>query len=307
MVAPVQHRVADVVSGRVGGSGHLSPQACQVRRARVLREVVNLQNHRLPGGGGQQHRTGEARVLGQVMVVDPPHPVPETAPEQVGKLALTGCGGGRIVIPHGVEPAAFDRPAEAPVVRTTATTTSRPRPGNRSRCASRARAPSRITVVTPPGSRWIVENVQIQNRAPSRRWYHLGGRLAGAHTRRPRRPAAAGAVDAPTGLTQLGCGSCNRSASFLISSISTTRSSTFWLSTVPTNSPDSPVVDRHHGQRVLVHLLHHVDDQLVGPGRRDLGPQDLCQGSWSRAGPWRSNGPCSVTRCRATLPASTTT
>ena len=117
-VAPVEHRVADIVSGRVGRPRHLAPQPCQVGRARVLRKVVHLQNHRLPGGRGQQDRAREAGVLGQVMVVDPPHAVAETVAQQVGELPLAGGGGGRIVVAHGVEAHALDRRVKTAVFRT---------------------------------------------------------------------------------------------------------------------------------------------------------------------------------------------
>ena len=115
VVAAVQHRVADVGAAGVGRSGYLPHQAGQIRRPRVLREIVNLQDHRLPGGGGEQHRSGKAGVLGQVMVVDPPHSVAEPAPEQIGELALAGGGGGRVIVAHGVEAPAFDRRAKPAV------------------------------------------------------------------------------------------------------------------------------------------------------------------------------------------------
>ena len=166
VIAPVQHGVADVASRGIGIGGHLALQAFEVRRPRVLREVVNLQNHRLSGGGSQQDRSREAGVLGQVMVVDPPHPVPETAQQQVGEPALPGGGGGRVVVPHRIEAAAFDRRAEPPAVLSTGHHDQPVQAGKQAAVGEQGAGAVADYRGDPAGQQVVVEDVQMQTGRP---------------------------------------------------------------------------------------------------------------------------------------------
>ena len=103
VVAAIQHREANVGGGRVRRGWNLTQQAPQVGRPRALGEVVDLQEHRLAGRGGRQHGPREAGVLGQVVVVHPPHAVPVALPQQVGELALLDRRGRRGVVAEGLE------------------------------------------------------------------------------------------------------------------------------------------------------------------------------------------------------------